>query len=291
MKRRSFLRGSLGFLAAAALPKLPGVRITPRPEFPERVAGAKTPRRGDGFAENLAGEDLWYEISVLYFIKAAVGRVSFQRTARPGHFRAIAEAHAVGFVGWATNYRKVGFYSDLAVMDQGGTPRLVTVRFRRETTREDTQYRSIHQFDYKRRRWFYRVYQDGKLTRARSRPIPDGVWYDDLITAAYNFRLGVYGPPKKGMSFSVSTIPYQGVDRFTVRLCTQEEEARESAIREKVPEAAYIVHVPIDQKVFGIKAGLARFVGDKDLKPLAVAIQDTGHFGDVFAELIPKPGG
>ena len=289
MNRRRFLRRTIGALAAVALPRLPGVRITPLVEPPPTAAGAQTPRTATAFAEALDGEDLWYEISILYFIKAAIGHVAFRKALYPGKFKATAEARAVGFIGWITDYRKVGFYTDLLVMDDGGKPRLAAVRFERNTTREDSEFRSVHRFDYGKRKWTVRVYADGKLTRARVEDIPPGVFYDDLTAAAYNFRLGVYGPPRKGMAFTVTTIPHLGVDRFDVKVCTDADEAQETSLKAKVPGAAYIVRVPIDQKIFGIQAGLAKFVADADLRPLAVAIQNAEHFGDVFAELVPKP--
>ena len=289
MNRRGFLRRTLGLLALAAIPKLPGVRITPLPELPPKVAKTLPLRTTEGFADRLSGEDLWYEISILYLVKAAIGHVTFRKALLPGKFKGSAEARAVGFIGWLTDYRKVGFYTDLTVMEDRGKPRLVPVRFERRMVEEESDYHSIHRFDYARRKWTFRAYEDGKLTRAKLRDIPAGVFYDELISAAYNFRLGVYGPPKKGMTFAVTSIPHLGVDKFDVRVCTDEEEAKETPLKDKAPGAAYVVQVPIDQKIFGIQAGVVKFVTDADLKPLAVAVQNAEHFGDVLAELVPKP--
>lgn len=293
MDRRNFLQRA-GQVLVGALINLPLLGISVKPISAQQYDQLKTKRSSTEkvkvFGEELAGEDLWYQVSLVKYIKAAVGHISFYNDRRTGYYRTGAEAYAVGFVGWLTNYKKLGFYSTLKVVVDKGKPRLVTTNFERISTKMDTEYHSKHWFDYEKLKRGYKVYQDGKLKIARSRKIPEGIWYDDFIAAVYNFRLGVYGKVHKGMDLEVNTIPHKGVDRFKARVLDDKDyEGDDHKLLEKVKDSHYIVRVDIDQKIFGFKAGVARFVSDEKLKPIAASIQEVIHFGSVFAQITDKP--
>ena len=292
VERRFFLRHAAGLLALGLLPfPLPGLRVRPvrEPSSSAVRPRAEAVRRSGSFAEELAGEEFFFDISFLWVFRAAVGRISFTRAGR-GRFKTAAEAQATGFVGWVTKYRELGFYSTLRVKNDEGRPRLVTTRFERRTVREDRRYRSFHRFNYRTRRWSYKVYRNGKLKKARTRDIPEGIWYDDFVGAAYNFRLGVYGEIRKGLDITVNTIPNQGVSEFTAHVCTEEEQQeRERSFMRWVEDAEYVVHLPIDQRLFGFRAGLAKFLMREDLVPLAARVQDATTFGNVSAKITNPP--
>jgi hypothetical protein len=58
--------------------------------------------------------------------------------------------------------------------------------------------RQIHTFDYQRRKWVAERWKPNGAVEKTVQEIPEGTVYDDFITAAYNFRFGVYGPIERG---------------------------------------------------------------------------------------------
>jgi len=300
--RRDFLSDSirmflLGSLFSWPLSSLFGVKIaSAEEEKPTLPAGIK---KQSGFStkpvgpphpkfKQFLGESLFFDITFLRVINAATGKVSFSRDKGGGYVGEI-EAKAAGLVGKLTSHRSQTYTSTMQVETVNGVDRLVTGLHTRLTETTSVKIRSRHRFDYKRNKWYYRRYKNGqkKPIKNWTKTVPPHTFYDDFVAIFYNFRAGAYGPVDYGKNFTVTTIPYKGVDKFSFSIATKEEMEKDNDRKwiEGYGDAKYMIKVRIDQKIFGVKAGLAKLLGSKELIPLAGLVKEATSFGNVYATL------
>jgi hypothetical protein len=89
--------------------------VRPRLVFPETAEGlVPVTGRGAGFKtiDHFLNEKLDYDISFLWFSKAASGSVTFSREGKG--YKAVLQAETKGFVGFFTSYRKHRYVSHLS---------------------------------------------------------------------------------------------------------------------------------------------------------------------------------
>ncbi len=233
------------------------------------------------------GEKLKYSVDFLSTFKAAEVSVVF----RPGYGgKLIAEIDAVakGVVGWATNMKRQFFRSYLEIMEVGGKQRLVVTYFSRISVKGEKTYKSVHRFDYKRGKWHFRKYKNGRRKERWSKPIPSGVFYEDFAGFMYNVRAGFYGEMKPGHEFSIRSVPFKEIDSYTVHVASGQQMDAERKWIKKTPGAALMGIVDIHQKIFGMKTGEGKVLVDKDLLPLSGKVKDAVSFGDVTVNLVER---
>jgi hypothetical protein len=275
--RRMFLRWLLGmpFLTLFAVP----VRLS--------HAEASPPinnSRGRSIGEFFKGEELFYEIGVWLFKRAALGRLTFKETEKKGIYLATLQAETLGVLGWVARYRVDTYRATMKEIDGGG-------RFRGLSFEEDVKIGSkvrkrAYLFDYPKNKWIkLRQKKDGTLARTEEK-IPPGMIYDDFITASFNFRYGAYGAIERGRKYLVPTFPKKGVSNYEVRVATKEEEAsRRSELKQKDGKE-FFVKLYLDPEVTHSKEGVIEGWLSKERYPVEGTIRDVVFFGDVKGTLV-----
>ena len=56
------------------------------------------------------------------------------------------------------------------------------------------------------------------IFKKKIQDIPEGVNYDDILSAFYNFRNSAYGKLEKGSTYTISTIPKKGHKTISVEI-------------------------------------------------------------------------
>jgi hypothetical protein len=194
--RRVFLRWLLGvpFLTLLPVP----VRLSHAEASPPLKSSG-----GRSIGEFFKGEELFYEIGVWLFKRAALGRLTFKETEKKGVYLATLQAETLGVLGWVARYR-VDTYRATMKEIEGGR------RFRALSFEEDAKIGSkvrkrAYLFDYPKNKWIkLRQRKDGTLARTEEE-IPPGMIYDDFLTASFNFRYGAYGAIERGRKYLVLT--------------------------------------------------------------------------------------
>ena len=304
--RRDYMTEQIRLLIVGAvipLPLRPFVQVKPQepaptpPSKPKKSGGLKnkTKRKTEQgpvhpLALKFMGESLQYNVTFLWMANAASGTVKFKRDVGKGYVGEV-EANAKGFIGWITSHKKQKVTSHMTVEKINGVDRFVTTIYRYESKKGEETNRSTHFFNYKKKRWYKRSYKGDKLHKTSTKKIKGDAPYDDMVCMSYNFRAGVYGLIDYGKKYTVTTIPYKGVSKFSFHVASKDEMGKEKKWIKQHPTAKYMVVIKIDQKIFGIKTGFAKMLGDSDLVPIAATVQDAVSFGNVYADIVrPRAG-
>jgi len=241
---------------------------------------------GNSIGQFFKGEELHYEIGVWVFKQAAIGKLNFKEMAEKGRYMATLQGETLGILGWVARYR-VDTYRSIMEEVEGGS-RLRSVSFEEDVKVGNKLRRRTHFFDYQKRKWIeVRQRKDGTKIRTE-KEIPQGMVYDDFITASYNFRYGVYGKIERGKKYKVDTFPKKGPSSYEVRVALKGEE-KERKKSEKLKDGKeYFVKLFLDPEVTHSKEGLIEGWLSKELYPTQGTIKDVMLFGDVKGTLIKK---
>ena len=235
----------------------------------------------EGDIRRFVGEVLYFDISFLWFKNAATAKVGFYE--KDGNYYSYLEARTKGFVGFFTAYRQHIYQTNFDIVEGG--KRVRASKFMRKVIEGGNVEQSEHFFDYgpREHRWVQLVNEE--ITESDTENIPAGVNFDDVLTAFYNFRNGVYGPVEKGNRYTVNTIPEKGNDKILVHV--QEVEA-ENKIRKKLgrkPGDEFLIDLLVPKNIFKSKSGRLRFWSSKHLIPIESTVKDYILLGDLHAVL------
>jgi len=244
---------------------------------------------GNSIGEFFKGEELHYEIGVWVFKQAAVGKLNFKEMAEKGRYMATLQGETLGILGWVARYR-VDTYRSIMEEVEGGS-RLRSVSFEEDVKVGNKLRRRTYFFDYQKRKWIQvRQRKDGTKIRTE-KEIPQGMVYDDFITASYNFRYGVYGEIERGRKYTVATFPKKGPSSYEVRIALKEEEEKRKKSEKLKDGKEYFVKLFLDPEVTHSKEGLIEGWLSKELYPTEGTIRDVMLFGDVKGTLIKNTRG
>lgn len=286
MRRREFL-GVLaavlaGFADFASPVRAPAALLPSRPPLPGATAVPPS-RPGQVLIDRLLGETLTYDMSFLWFQDAAAGSLRYFKNAASGLYMSILQAETKGFVGFVSGYRRHRYISTMSSQDGGR--RLRSERFEIYIDYADQHWHSEHVMNYTAHKLVYKEWQNSKLTRDETLPIPPGVVYEDILSGFYNFRYGVYGPPIKGRSYTLNMLPRKHQSRFDVYLASDFEQQQEKTKLHLDVNASYLAFVVIPKEIFRTKTGRIRLWLDADLVPVIGTVEDAIGLGDVDAYL------
>jgi len=108
------------------------------------------------------------------------------------------------------------------------------------------------------------------------------VEYEDILSAFYNFRIGAYGPIKRGRAFKVRTIPEKGKSTIDVDIPDREGAAKSKWLFGRhFDEDLLLVKVRVPKEIFRSKTGEVSILIDDRIVPLQGIVQDYIGFGDV----------
>ena len=274
--RRLFLKYLLG------LPLLSSFPVPVRETWADPPILPRTGR--DSIGEFFKGEELHYEIGVWLFNKVALGKLSFKEMGEKGRYIATLQGETLGVLGWVARYR-VDTYRSIMEEVEGGR-RLRSLSFEEGVKIGNKLRRRTHFFDYQKRKWIQvKQRKDGTKVKTEEE-IPPGMVYDDFLTAAYNFRYGVYGGIERGRKYMVATFPKKGPSSYEVRVASKEEEEKRKKSEKLKEGKEYFVKLFLDPDVTHSKEGLIEGWLSKELYPTEGTIRDVILFGDVKGTLI-----
>lgn len=223
------------------------------------------------------GEVLQWDVDFLFFTNAATVEVRFFK--EENVYQATLLAETKGFVGFFSSYRKHFYQSKFDIIENGN--RVRTHRFIRKVIIGNRVEETNHLLDYTTRTHFYMDYVNGELDEQDREDIPQGIIFDDILAAFYNFRNQVYGQVEKGKGYFIHTIPEKSMKAIQVYIYT-DTEAREIANSEALkPQNEYLIKIKIPKDVFKTKDGELIFWTSKHLIPLETTVKDYILLGDL----------
>ncbi len=230
------------------------------------------------------GESIYFDISFLWFENAAEAKISLFE--KDGGLHAKLEAQTKGFIGWFTAYRKHIYEANLEIVDNG--TRLRSKEFYRMVDDGATLEKSEHFLDYKIRKHSWKKTRNGEVFEDKSQDIPIGTNFDDILTAFYNFRNGVYGKLEKGQSYKIPTLPEKGHKTLTVQIKNEEEEKKARLEENRLFADELLLRVKIPKEIFKTENGEIFFWASKHFIPLETTVKDYILFGDLHALLAKR---
>ena len=237
-----------------------------------------------GIAIGFQGEELRYQISFLWFNRAAIGRILFEEDKENGGYRATLEGRTSGIIGWLTRYRRDTYTSSMELIDGGR--RLRSLRFEEDIVIGQKIRKKITLFDYGKGKLIKRRMNRRGVFIQTEEKIPEGVIYDDFLAAFYNFRCGVYGKIKRGKRYRIRTLPKAGVSTIDVEIATKEREMRMRHGEGDKGRGEYYIMVFLDREITRSRTGKVAGWVSKNLVPIEGTIEDVVLFGDVHGVLI-----
>ncbi len=235
----------------------------------------------NGDIRRFAGETLYYDISFLWFSKAATAEVGMYE--KDGQYYAILRAKTKGFIGFFTSNREHLYETQFEVIEDG--TRLRAKSFKRQVTKGSQIKKYEHSFDYDARVHTWKGFNNADLIEAGKEDIPAGRNFDDVLTVFYNARNSVYGPLVKGANFTIFTIPEKGENKILLKILDDEEARRQRQIEDKQESSEnWLLDIIVPKKVFITESGQLRFWSSKHFIPLETTIRDYILLGDLFGE-------
>jgi hypothetical protein len=227
--------------------------------------------------ERFGGEDVQYEAGFWIFPAVGTGRAHFYDLGN-SRFLLTHEGQAQGLAGWLTRNRKEIHRAWMGTVEQGG--RLIPLRLEEESVIGDWVRQKTTLYDYSARKILTETRKDGEVSR-ESWEIPPGVYYDNPLTAYYNFRYGAYGKVAPGGEFVIRTIPRKGQGTFRVVVAPEKEAAR---LRENEPQKKgkdLLVRIFLEQEFLGSPKGEIEVWFDKELNPVSGMVRKVKFIGDI----------
>ncbi len=157
-------------------------------------------------------EDLHYRMSVLVWPDAARIRVTLKRLG-PNRFAAEVLGETQGFIKVISGNHRERLATEMVWRDH----RLLPLVYREESWRNDKHRLKEYRFDYTRGRLVLWEWHKGKGVMKKWQTRLTGPIYDPL-TAFYNCRLGLLGPPHEGGAATIPGIPYPRPEPMEIRL-------------------------------------------------------------------------
>ena len=277
--RRLFLQWLLGVPLLSVCPCL----------LSETKAQGVTPRRrerGNSIGEFYKGEELDYEIGFWLIRRAALGHLSFKEAEKKGLYQAVLQVETLGVLGWIARYRVDTYRTTMEEIDGG--KRLRSLSFEEDVKVGSNTRRMVHLFDYEKRKWtVLKKRKDGTMARS-DQEIPEGMVYDDFLTAACNFGYEVYGAIERGKNYTIATFPRKKATHYEIWVAPkEEEEKRRQAERSKEGKDLF-VRLRLDPEMTHSKEGIIEGWLSEDLCPMEGAIKDVVIVGDVKGRLIRR---
>ncbi len=227
-------------------------------------------------------EKVDYDISFLWFKRAAVGRLEFLPDG--DGYKAVLRAETKGFVGFFTSYRKHLYISHLTYLPEENRFRVSL--FERHVIIKDREEKTFNYLDYEKGVYSWKDYKGGRLVEDKSEPIPEGQEYEDILSAFYNFRLGLYGPIQKGRDFQVRTMPEKGRSTIDVSIAGDEEAKKgRRFFGDSFDDRLVYVKVKVPKEIFNSKTGEVSILIDDKILPIHGIVEDYVGFGDVVGVL------
>ncbi len=280
--RRKFL-WRLALLASFCVfrPRI-ALSVTQEPTSADKENGDKDQSMAFKTIDFFLKEKADYDMSFLWFKKAAVGSYEFVREG--DGYKATLQAETKGFIGFFTSYRKHVYISHLTFLLEKG--KLRSDLFERSVIIKDKEDKTITYLDYSTHLMSWKDYKKGELKEEKSEPIPEDIEYEDIISAFANFRMGVFGEIKRGRKFEIYTIPEKGQSVIKLHITSREETIKDKGLYGKdFNEDLIYLKIKVPKEIFKSKTGEVSVWLDRKIIPLKGVVKDYIGFGDIKAVL------
>jgi hypothetical protein len=230
--------------------------------------------------QRLVGEALTFDIAFLWFDCLAEGRLTFSPGEQPNTYRATLEARTLGVAAWLTREREHHYVTHMEMGEdrqlrslshearilnwEGKTPKRRSKRYIFDAATQQVQYQRLREGG---------VSHDEKL--------PLGSKYGpavDILTVAYNFRAGAYGPLRPGAHFRVPTFNHRGISYVTIDILTDKERRRQTFFP---PEGGVVCRVQVDPEIFDTGNGILYVWLDETGRPARSIVEKVVGIGTV----------
>ena len=262
--------------------------IRPRLALPAMPAPLPTSQgRGGikGTIEDFLDERPSYNIALLWFKKAATG--SFKLIREGEGYMAILEVETRGFIGFLTSYRRHIYRSHMNYLPD--KKKLRVHFFERHVTIGKKVEKTLTRLDNDKGIIHATFFEKGELVRVEDEPIPDGVEYEDILSAFYNARIGYYGPLEARRHFQIRTIPSEGESVIDVEFSSRDETMRwRRKLMGNSEERFIAAKIRVPRKIFESKTGEVSALFNEALIPVQGVVKDYIGFGDMKCSLITK---
>jgi hypothetical protein len=135
-------------------------------------------------------------------------------------------------------------------------------------------------FDHQQQQLIQRVNRNGRQKEDLVVPMPPTT-PNDILTAFYNFRNGVFGPVVEGAKCRIPTYSSKGASDIVVEVLGSKQRPR----RPKFPKQGLLLKVQIDKEIFDTDNGIAYVWLDPQGRPAQVVVENVIGLGDVRATL------
>ena len=233
--------------------------------------------------ELVAEPEMVYDIAFLWFDNLAEGRASFGVGERPGTYRATLEAKTLGVAAWLTQDR-IQRYTSLMELGSDGRMHSIShesliIKGAKKKRREKSK-RYI--FDDQKREVRYQAIADGSAGPEQVLPMgPEAP--NDILTAFYNFRLGVYGPLRPGARYTIPTFNRKGKGVIVVE--TLPDRPRTNPF---FPSNGLLCRAIVDPEIFDTGGGAIFFWFDRSVHPTRGIVEQVIGLGDVKGSARPQ---
>jgi len=280
--RRYFLRWLLGLPFVSSF-------FVGAPFLHARMSPATQQEPLLSIGESFAGEEFQYEIDFWVLRRVAVATLSFTKAKEQGRYIITLKGETVGLIGFLSRYR-VDAYKAVAEEIDGGR-RLRSLSFEEYVKVGKKVRKHIHTFDHEKRTWIHRTIRSSGATSDVEHPIPSGAEYNDFLTAAYNFRYGVYGSIERGKTYTIPTFPRKERSSYELKIAPKnvEDEVRKS--NNIMAESEYLIQIWLDPDIVNSPEGAIEGWLSKEIYPVEGTIKDVFLFGDVHGHLVKKGKG
>lgn len=239
--------------------------------------------KASSIGQRFLGERLDYHLGVFWLSRIADCVISFKQDKKSGRYVAIMWAKTRGVVGWLTDYRENRYISHMEEINGGR--RLRPTMFERMVTIGNLVHQSISCFDYQDQQIDYTIIRNHRVIEQNCYDIPEGVIYEDILSAFYNSRAEVFGEVKKGEYYEIPSIPDKGIDRYTVKVLDDKQDHEQRRKQGWEAGTGYVLKVRVDKDIFGTKEGLFWVWMSEDLIPIIGVAEDAIGLGDVIGQL------
>lgn len=225
-----------------------------------------------------------YDVAFLWFDRIAEAELSLQPGDQAQRWQAVLEANTLGVAAWLTSDRAQRYASSMQLDSDGGFTALRhdSNIIKTKDGRRRVRLKS-YLFDHDEGRIVQRINRNGRqkddvvLAMPAAKP-------NDILTAFYNFRRGLYGPVSAGSRCRIPTYTSKGPSEILVDVLGAKQRPRQP----EFPGGGLLLKVQLAKEVFDTAKGNVYVWLDPQGRPAQVVVQDVLGLGDVRCTLQQK---
>lgn len=237
--------------------------------------------------DSLVGEELFYDVSFLWFDRLAVGIIRLSRGEKPGTYLAVLEAQTRGFSAFVTKNRREQFQTLMEIGPDGLLRPLVhsshSLKGNGDKQREKI---TSYSFDYATRQVTFQKIKDHIIHADELLPFgTDGPIFD-ILSAFYNLRSGSLGP-LDGEQVNLPTFHRKGIEEIVIAP-VDSTTVTDSGFFAK---NTIVRKVLVGPEIFKTNGRDLLISFDQSGRPLKAVVKNVIGLGDVkgFLRLSPPP--